>query len=238
MQLTHRTGVVRKLRDYYRAFIADPAAIRAVFDVAAEHSMPTAHYGNACAYRGSPFINNCSYDAAYELLAHLLPDAALQPGTAAEPDNVRRAGAAAQPSAHRSGRPTGRPTGAVRAQLLTFAQTEFVGAAPAVVGMNPVGYVYVPTVCRSGAAPCRLHVAFHGCRQTVEFINSTFAAHAGYNAHAERNGIIVLYPQFHTTPLNPRGCADWWGYTGADYACRLGVQMGAVRRMLERLAGA
>jgi hypothetical protein len=38
-------------------------------------------------------------------------------------------------------------------------------------------------------------------------------------------------------PLNPEGCWDWWGYSGADYAVRSGVQIQAIAAMIERLEG-
>ncbi|MBL8397499.1 MAG: poly(3-hydroxybutyrate) depolymerase, partial [Candidatus Accumulibacter sp.] len=67
-----------------------------------------------------------------------------------------------------------------------------------------------------------------------------------YNSWADSNRLIVLYPQ--TVPrhgpafgslkwiTNPFSCWDWWGYTGRDYSTRHGVQIKAVRAMLERLA--
>ena len=79
-----------------------------------------------------------------------------------------------------------------------------------------------------------MHVAFHGCRQSVE----RFARDAGYNRWAESNRLIVLYPRVEATwtPFNPRGCWDWWGYSGANYATREGTQIRAVMKMIERLA--
>jgi hypothetical protein len=34
---------------------------------------------------------------------------------------------------------------------------------------------------------------------------------------------------------NPRGCWDWWGYTGPLYHTRSGPQIRAVKAMLDRL---
>ena len=48
-------------------------------------------------------------------------------------------------------------------------------------------------------------------------MGDVFAKHAGYNGVAEKNNIIVLYPQVVSTPTNPTGCWDWWGYTGPNY---------------------
>jgi poly(3-hydroxybutyrate) depolymerase len=68
---------------------------------------------------------------------------------------------------------------------------------------------------------------------------------AGYNAWADANHLVILYPQ--TTqwlrPLadpagftaNPKGCWDWWGYSGSAYLTRDGKQMKAVRAMIAHL---
>ena len=54
----------------------------------------------------------------------------------------------------------------------------------------------------------------------------------------DANRVVVLYPQVKKSlfwPVNPRGCWDWWGYSGADYAARTGAQPSAIRRMLDAL---
>ena len=105
--------------------------------------------------------------------------------------------------------------------------------------LAPRGYLYVPRACRS-AGPCRLHVAFHGCRQGTEFVGEAFVRDAGYNRWADLHDLVVLYPQVRSSwfwPLNPQGCWDWWGYTGDDYATRDGRQVAAVRAMVRQLAG-
>lgn len=59
---------------------------------------------------------------------------------------------------------------------------------------------------------CRLHVAFHGCRQFAESVGTVFVEHSGLNAWAESNNIIVLYPQTVNSdvlPFNPKACWDW-----------------------------
>jgi hypothetical protein len=45
----------------------------------------------------------------------------------------------------------------------------------------------------------------------------------------------VLYPQVKKSlfwPFNPKGCWDWWGYTGISYTGRNGAQPATVHRML------
>lgn len=45
-----------------------------VNDVEAAHTFPTRHNGNECTSTASPFIGNCDYDAAGEILKHLYGD--------------------------------------------------------------------------------------------------------------------------------------------------------------------
>ncbi|MBT0962117.1 extracellular catalytic domain type 2 short-chain-length polyhydroxyalkanoate depolymerase [Denitromonas iodatirespirans] len=130
-------------------------------------------------------------------------------------------------------------------QLLAFDQHPFAEAADS-AGLGATAYVYIPTGCRAGG--CRVHVAFHGCRQSADQIGERFVTGAGYNRWAEANRLVVLYPQ--TTPrygwarsglwprwvFNPRACWDWWGYESVDYATRKGPQILAVKAMLDRLA--
>jgi poly(3-hydroxybutyrate) depolymerase len=102
--------------------------------------------------------------------------------------------------------------------------------------MNDVGYVYVPRSCQQGAT-CRVHIAFHGGLQTLDDIGTEYVAKTGFNNWADTNNIIVLYPQAKKTPSNnSQGFWDWWGYTVADYAFKSGVQMAAVKAMLDHLA--
>ncbi|XP_077985962.1 poly(3-hydroxybutyrate) depolymerase-like [Glandiceps talaboti] len=61
-------GSVRKVEDYYAAFDAN---IQTKYNLNAEHCTPTQSYGNACSYLGTPYINSCNYDAAYEILNHM-----------------------------------------------------------------------------------------------------------------------------------------------------------------------
>ncbi|MFN4289820.1 MAG: PHB depolymerase family esterase [Permianibacter sp.] len=98
------------------------------------------------------------------------------------------------------------------------------------------GYLYLPAACAAGES-CRLHIAFHGCQQNAEAIGERFVRDAGYNEWADSNKLVILYPQTKSTilPLNPKGCWDWWGYTGADYATRKGNQIVIVAAMVAAL---
>lgn len=210
---TVRREVTAALQRYYVALLA-PAQVAFVTEVEAGHAMVTADYGAPCPASAHPFLNDCDFDAAGALLAHL--HGPLQPAST-------------------------RPAG----QLLAFDQREFAGA-PYAISMDEEGLVYVPDACRG--VSCRVHVAFHGCMQGRAAAGDAFARHAGYNRWADSNRLIVLYPQAIARSgwgpwpwptsfvYNPKGCWDWWGYSGAAYHTRSGPQVRAVKAMLDRLA--
>ncbi len=133
---------------------------------------------------------------------------------------------------------------AAEGETLLFDQRPFVGGQAVDAGLADEAYVYVPRACRQTS--CRVHVVFHGCRQSAAQVGRRFVDGAGYKRWADSNRLLILYPQ--TTPRygpawgsttwisNPFACWDWWGYSGPDYATRDGRQIKAVRTMLERLA--
>ncbi len=128
------------------------------------------------------------------------------------------------------------PAGAGSGELRAFDQQRYVTGGM-LASFAETGYLFVPQDC-AAAKPCRLHVAFHGCRQGSGFVGRDFARDAGYNRWAGANRIVVLYPQIarsHVWPFNPQACWDWWGYSGANYATRNGPQLASVHRMLQAL---
>jgi poly(3-hydroxybutyrate) depolymerase len=138
------------------------------------------------------------------------------------------------------------PTPKQDGELIEFDQGEFAAGNPAAIAMADSGYVFVPNAC--ARERCRVHVVFHGCRQSVAQIDRRFVLEAGYNRWAAANRLVVLYPQ--TVPrwgygfaagnfvFNPKACWDWWGYTGPAYPAKAGAQIRAVQAMIERLAQA
>ena len=198
--LTVGTRVVEALSEFYALFNAELLLVK---DKPAGHAMVTENAGSACGETEPPFINDCDFDAAGELLRHSLKELA-------------------KPAVQDTGR------------LLVFDQREFADAYA--ISMADEGYAYVPRSCDS--QPCRIHVAFHGCRQNAEAVGERFVREAGYNRWADANRLIVLYPQTIARwwwVYNPRGCWDWWGYTGARYATKDAPQIRAVLAMVERL---
>ena len=125
--------------------------------------------------------------------------------------------------------PAEKPAG----KFIRFNQSEFGenGAAD----LSKEGIVYVPTSC-SKEGNCRLHVALHGCEQNINTVGMTFVEGSGFARWADANRLVILFPQVSASVLNPKGCWDWWGYTGNDYLTKNAPQIAAIWRMVERLA--
>jgi hypothetical protein len=85
--------------------------------------------------------------------------------------------------------PSDEPAGS----LISFDQGEFLDN-PTAHGMGATGFAYIPDTCAAGET-CRVHIAFHGCRQTMDDIGDAFLTLTGYNRWADTNALIVLYPQ-------------------------------------------
>ncbi|MCO5141554.1 MAG: prolyl oligopeptidase family serine peptidase [Oligoflexia bacterium] len=100
-------------------------------------------------------------------------------------------------------------------------------------GIAPYFYLYLPKKCAN--TTCALHIAFHGCQMSPEFIGTKFVKNAGYNAIAESLGVVILYPQILKTSKNPNGCWDWLGYTDENFATNRGKQIQVIQALLNEL---
>eukprot|EP01130_Rhizamoeba_saxonica_P015391 TRINITY_DN6892_c0_g1_i1.p1 TRINITY_DN6892_c0_g1~~TRINITY_DN6892_c0_g1_i1.p1 ORF type:complete len:221 (-),score=23.48 TRINITY_DN6892_c0_g1_i1:413-1015(-) len=83
---TVHQGVMKKLYSYYNNYISEKN-IHSVFNYSASHAFITNNWGNACNYKGSPFINNCDLDAAKAILSWT-GNQDLKPATPANISNV------------------------------------------------------------------------------------------------------------------------------------------------------
>ena len=191
--------VMDATKDYFAAYTTGKN-IRYVNEVPSGHAFVTDNYGSDCESTQAPFINDCDYDSAKQLLTWIY--GSLKPKT-----TVKSRG------------------------LIEFEQTPYIAQGSC---MADSGFVYVPENCASGG--CRLHIALHGCKQNIGKIGSTFASKAGFNAWAESNDIVVLYPQTKKRWFNPTACWDWWGYTDSNYAYKTGKQIQAIYNMTQALS--
>ena len=179
---TVKQPVMNDLRTMYGNYLPT-ANISYKNNLTAEHSIPTDFFGSGCSVNGSPFLNNCNFDTAGEILKWIYGPLSAK--------NVSTLGGS----------------------FVNFDQAAFWGNRnPNTHGMASSGYAYVPAACAAGQS-CRLHVAFHGCMQNVSSVGTAFYQNAGYNRWADTNKIVVLYPQATATLNNPGGCWDWWDMT-------------------------
>jgi len=176
------------------------------FDFVAAHTFPTVDFGNACNQAFTPYISKCNYDGAGNGLQAIY--GTLKPRVTPVDSNI-----------------------------ISFTQSTFTPGNPATLSLAATGFAYIPTNCGEGSeTECKLHVAFHGCLQNTGSVQRAFVNNAGYNAWAEANDIIVLYPQTVASffnPSNPNGCWDWWGYLNANYAVKSGPQMQFVGKLID-----
>ncbi len=203
--------VVDALQEYYELLV-DPRDVQRTELAAAGHTFPSATANlQDCGKTETPFVGSCGFDGARQLLEHLYG-------------------------------PFGAQAAAVKpGSLLQFSQSAYAQATDA-AGLAARGWLYVPAACSGDGAAgrCRLHVAFHGCKQGASYVKDAFVQQSGYLAAADAGRIVVLFPQVEPSfqPLNPQGCWDWWGYTGDEYATRAGPQIAAVKAMVDDLMGA
>jgi poly(3-hydroxybutyrate) depolymerase len=119
-------------------------------------------------------------------------------------------------------------------KYLVFDQSPFASGIGH--GLSSEGVVYIPQSCAKQGG-CRLHIALHGCEQNRDKVGMAFIEGSGFARWADANRFVILFPQVSANPvLNPKGCWDWWGYTGEDYLTKDAPQIAAIWKMAERLA--
>ncbi len=195
-------AIVAAAYEFYKRLGIPENQLTYVSNLPAGHAFVTADLGLACESTGKPYVVDCDYDQAGDVLKHVYGD--LVPRVAA-------------------------PAGT----FIEFDQRPFL-VGKSNHGMEDRGVAYIPKSCATTTA-CRVHIAFHGCAQNRENTGEQFIRDSGYANWADSNAFIVLFPQAASSPVNPQGCWDWWGYTGHDYLTRDASQIDAVYKMLEHL---
>ncbi len=193
-------AVVSAARDFYLAAGVPPANIEFVTDKPGGHAFSTENEGGSCERSDPPFVNNCRYDQAGDILQFIYGP--LEGKGTAQPDDFK-----------------------------PFDQGAYASFDAA---MANEGVVYVPPPCRADAH-CRVHIVFHGCKQSRAEVGDALIHEFGFADWAAANKIIVLFPQAAPSTLNPKSCWDWWGYTGLGFLSKDAPQMKAVAGMLAAL---
>jgi hypothetical protein len=201
---------------FYRHYLGDASSRNLFYQttIGAGHSLVVQQAGqadlNACDANASPYIDQCGYDQAGIILQHIY------------------------------GRLTPPNRGQLSGTVQRFDQSVYTGDdIPDALSLGDSGYVFVPKDCADGA-PCRVHIALHGCAQDAGHIGQRYVDDTGYNAWADTNHLIVLYPQTKASsvaPANPQACWDWWSYINHsdDYVTKSGLQIKTIKAMLDAL---
>lgn len=204
-------SAVNAAKQFYQLANIPASAIQYVDTVPSGHAFISGTFGNDCSVNATPYISQCKvgtqlYDQAGVVLQQIY--GALNP-----------------------------PNAALTGQIKTYDQTLY-GADNSLSGLSPEGHIYVPAACTASDANCRLHLSIHGCKQNQTDIGDDWYTKLNLNNWADANKIVVIYPQVSssTIPYNPQGCWDWWGYTGPNYAIKSGLQITALKKMVDAVS--
>lgn len=211
------SSVVDATRDFYHAAGVPAGALAYVKQVPSGHAFVSPTFGKACGFNGDPYVERCivkgnAYDQPKELLGHIYG-------------------------------PLHAAASSLSATVQPFDQRDFASEA---TSLDSIGFVYIPRACAGSGNGCAVHVVLHGCLQGYRSVGSDVYGLVGFNRWADTNRIIILYPQVMSSagfPYNPNGCWDWWGqlgglvYTGPTFMVRSGVQLSAIKAMVDRLTG-
>lgn len=208
-----RQAVGKSLQNYYRHYVAAENIFHEA-SLAAGHAVPTDSFGNPCSATSDPYINNCGYDGAGELLKWIhgelnLPSADTLQGSFVEFDQGKFI---ANPNSH------------------SMADSGWLYVPDSCKD----GEACRLHIAFHGCKQYPNYQYFSGGGMTR--FGRTFVDNAGYNRWADTNNMVVLYPQTTNGRGNPNGCWDWWGYDDPNYAKKTGRQMAAVRAMATALA--
>lgn len=203
--------VVDALAQYYRSYLA-PRAVAYVHDIAAGHGMVTADFGAACEATRAPYLNDCKFDAAGQLLSHILGP--LQP-------------AAQQPSGRIAAFDQAEFTTA-SPHALNLSDSGYVYLPSACERQRCRIHVAFHG-CHQSAEEIGLDFVQHAGYNRWADTNRLIVLYPQTTARTGLAGLPANYV------FNPYGCWDWWGYTGPSYHTKDGAQIRAVMAMLTRL---
>jgi poly(3-hydroxybutyrate) depolymerase len=196
--------VVEALRSFYTGY---KTQVVLVSDKAAGHGMVTEHHGNACGATEPPYIVDCDYDAAGELLNFLY-------------------GKLAAPAAKEGGR-------LVRFDQLVYAGGDAKAISMDDTGFVYVPQRCATQDCRVHVA---LHGCRQGASEIGERFVREAGYNRWADANALIVLYPQAIKRYSPFVFNPRGCWDWWGYTDATYHTKAAPQIRALKAMLDRLA--
>ncbi|HEX7673711.1 MAG TPA: alpha/beta fold hydrolase [Bdellovibrio sp.] len=220
-----QASMAEKLNQFYSRLGVPSNSIKMVYS-SGNHNFPTTRTdGIDCAEAKTPYIANCNLDIAGQILNHLL-DRNLIRGEFKE-ENLYKV---TQVNAPRS----------VASYGYLYANT-FCLKNPAACDLH----VALHGCKMSDSFDDNFQTAYEAKVQLTHVLSVQdyeFSAHkpqmgayrfahdSGYGEYAEpvQNRIMIYFPQTQVTtdnfPGNPKGCWDWYGWTGANYATNQGQE--------------
>jgi poly(3-hydroxybutyrate) depolymerase len=201
-----KRSVVDALVLFYSEFVKS-TEMAYVVHVDVGHAMPTDSFGSTGAGKPeSPYMVNCGYDAAGELLAHIHG-----------PLKAKQAVVAGSLQAFDQ-----RPFLSRHANL-SMDDTGFMYVPRAAREGRPCGVHVALHGCKQHRAEIGSTFAEHAGYNEWAEANDLIVLYPQASATQSFSA------------FNPAGSWDWWSYTGADYALRSSAQMSSIVAMIQAL---
>ncbi len=195
-----------KLYEFYSK-LTSPKNIKFKNDVPSGHGWITNRFGNSCSSQASPWISNCNYDMAGDILTQMYGP--LLPPIKANAE--------------------------MKKQLFAFDQSEFQSGNSSLYQTGYVYVPKACQSTRSGCRlHVNLHGCQMGPNyiQDQYVTNNGLNEWAETN-----NIVVLYPQATSSGFTNPYGCWDWFGYSGTDYVNKNGPQVIAIQKMVYRLLG-
>lgn len=220
-----RPPMAEKLREFYTKF-AVPATALKVVEKPGAHNFPTdRREGIPCNEEKVPYIANCDYDLAGDLLQHVL-GRKLEKSKINSKNLLLVTQTSAPGSMHRYGY--------LYANEYCLSNPQLCDLHVAFHGCK-MSDDYDESFQKSYEEGIKmgkvLIVQDYQLKKRIPQMGARiFAERAGYAEYAEnkKNRLMIYFPQTRITtenyPANPKGCWDWYGWTNSDYATNKGSE--------------
>lgn len=195
-----------KLYEFYSK-LTSTKNIKYKNEVPSGHSWITNRYGTSCGSQSSPWISNCNYDLAGDILTHMYGPLV----------------------------PPVKATTEMKKQLFAFDQSEFQTGNSSLYQFGYVYVPKSCQSTRSGCRlHVNFHGCQMGPNyiQDQYVTNSGLNEWAEANGI-----VVLYPQVASSGFTNPYGCWDWFGYTNSDYVNKNGPQIIAIQKMIYRLLG-
>lgn len=220
-----RPPMALKLEEYYRRMGVPNSFLKSVLRPGG-HNFPTDREdGIGCYGEGVPYVANCKYDLAGDVLQHTLGRKLVR--GVMNPDHLHIVEQMNAPTSIQS-------YGYLYANNFCLNSPEECDLHVAFHGCK-MSDDYDEIFQKAYESKVRvsriLSVQDYELRgRTPQMGARIFASTSGYGEYAElmKNRLMIYFPQTRIStenyPANPKGCWDWYGWTGSEYATNKGKE--------------